>query len=335
MFENQLNSFKENLVSLYRRKTKLVAEREALRFQYATGVKAEILGVISAIYNQIFADRNPEGELLTRHVIEFIQSHIPMLTINGAELQGWAGNPYNMGGRFNVGYLSPTAHLISEPFGDPSGEDQSPFYKLYAENAYLYPTVGLDWVLENYFLFGNQSNMSNPVTGEPEHFEIPPSLGWVEAFATWHIHDASFNLLEGYEYMVSVLTRNYPAGNLADVIDKARTVLSRIIESTKNVLRIQLDIDQIENDLAIFVTEYKDYVGGTTIDEILTELMLESQKSESIPLPEATMEHSVITTNVAVPSVEAQPVAVIQNVPSSKLPWVAAAAAAFFLLKGK
>lgn len=334
ILEQQLAVYKDILIGLYRTKTKAIAERESLRFQYLTGMKSKLSGVISAIYARVFSDQNTDGEELVRAVIALIQQNIPMVSMNGGQLPEWAQNPHQSGGRLQPGYLSPITHLISEPYNEPSNPEQSPFYKIYGP-SYLVNDAMTSTVIDYYFLPAHYMSIQGMDNNEGQvlNFSIPPSLAWAESYAKARMSHTYFPVEAAHQYLVNVLSTNYPAGNLSDLIEQARLLLSDIVEKTKNIIQLQFDIDQAENDLGILVSEYKDYLGSETFESILEQIRREAEMSEMLPRPEAVMEYSVTTTNIPVLEADITPIPVLEAQAKSKLPLIAAAVAALLLLK--
>jgi hypothetical protein len=348
-FDSQLSFYKTTLLNLYKQKTKTIAEREGLRFQYLTSMKAKLSNIQGAIVAQAYADKNYDGTMLTIYVTTFILSHIPVVTLNVGPTTSYGPNIYGLGGRLQLGMLSPITHWLSEPFSDPSNPDQAPAYKMYGQAMINNKTSDL---MRDNFIDGVSVHALDENNNDQLYsFSIPPSLGWVVGMITKFRASNGLELISSYPYMADLVSRTYPAGNLREAVEQAGDMLETLLEKTKTVLKIQLDIDQTETELLQFVDQYKEYASKPSV-EILHEIQFEAEKSERIPVQEvpegATMvpagagaavsvpggELTVISSQLESPTVNSKlPTA---NFLQGKWPWVAGAGIVYFLLnRGK
>lgn len=297
MFEAQLFAFKTSLVKFYRDKAKAIAERETMRFKYLTGLKAKFQNIVSDMYAEIYKENNANGELLTRYIIDFTQSHIPMTSLTGDTVAGWGQRPYNLGGRLGINQFSPTTHILSEPFNALNATDKRPAYLIYA-NIFSGTSQNLQWYLDNYFLFGIASRMPRsslvpPGTGTID-YTFPPSKDWVAAYLKAFKGATTLSLLDQYDYMVSKITKIYPSGNLGDIVKEFTELFKSIIQQTKLVVGLQVQIDLTEKNLAEFVEAYRSYIGTSqTLAQILEELHAEAEKADIQPPIEVPVGASV------------------------------------------
>lgn len=330
-FTEQLGSFKASLSSLYKQKVKIVAEREAARFQYLTGTKAQLQNILQAIYTQIFLNKNPEGDELARLVLSFVQRGLPMVSLSGGPIEGWANNIGSVGGRLGVGLLSPSDHYLKLPFNESNDEDQRPAYKIYGgAGGALFPTREL---LSTSFLGYDVIPVTKVETGEKLALTIPISQEWVDNFLSgWH-HE-NINLAGQTNYVNQLLTADYSAGNLVEAINSARAMIEKIIDLTQDMLRTQTQIDGVEQSLASFIKDFKQYLNDPNVKATLAELCAEAAKSGSDLIP-AT---DICTVNLAT-SIEESIAKTAPVAPSTKkINWMliaAAIAGVMMLKKGK
>lgn len=280
-FEKQLSDFKAGLVTLYRQKTSISAERESYRFQYLSGIKAKLQTLFGAMASKIFTDQNPLGETLILPIIASIQANIPMVTLNGEKINGWGDNVQDLGGRYNLGFLSPLDQFIEKPFAEIDDPDRRPAYKIYDETYFLAQTS------ENLTEYSFLGNLIVSNDGQNIGFEFPPTKEWVKGFASGRVIDVE-GVLSEYPYVLAILTGTYSGLKLSDVLVQAKSLLRKVIDKTKDVLRVQEAIDQAEIALAQFVDQYKQFLGGRTFDSLLTDI-----KNEAASTPVADVSQPV------------------------------------------
>lgn len=317
-FDEQLSYFKNDLLSLYRQKAKLIAARESLRFQYLTQGKAKFNSIISAIYNQAYADKNDQAVELLEIIIGTLRTGIPMVLMDGASVSGWGANVYIFGGRHQVGFLSPISHYLTEPFGYEQDPDQRPAYQLYGEAMV---SMTPERIITDFFLpyfvqvYDQQTGVYYPFAG------FPPDENYVKLFLEQR-YPQNAGLISQYPYVKSLLETSYPqaGGSLADLVSWIMTSLKDIVRQTQQIIKLQFTIDGAENALINFVNEYAAQTGAAlNASDVLKDLFEESQKAEEIP---EAIEQMVEETGA--PPIEE---------PKSKLPWIAAAAGLFMLLR--
>lgn len=326
MFDSQMSSFKTTLIDLYRKKSKAIADRETMRFRYLTGMKAKFLNIVSDMYSSMFADKNSAGETLITKIVDYIKLNTAMINLDGTQISGWLAAPSRLGGRLNISYFSPSAHLISEPFYAAPSTNVLPAYKIWPgyfdKNAYT-----LDYYVNGNNVFGTTGQMSLAGIGGTGYvqFTMPPSLDWTKAFLK---SQNAAGLIDQYDYMVAKFSKTYNSGNMATTLNDLLELFKSFIQQTKLVVQIQMAIDVSEKDLADFVSSYKGYIGtSTTAADIISTLQAEAEKADIQPPPvaiQAVSDAPAIETVVPPPPES-----------KSKTPLLAAAAIGVFMLLNK
>lgn len=336
-FNSQIGQFKNLLIGLYRQKSKLSAEREALRFQYLSGMKSKISAAQSAIYQQLFVENNADGAELVRSLIGLIQNNIPMVLMNGSTIQGWGQNIFNVGGRHSVGQLSPLVHIFSEPFNDPSHADQRPMYQIY-QASWLNDAQGPNWAIDYYFL--PSWNRAYDAEGKAHELTIPMTA---EFAAAWIKSRGKGYLSYAAPYAVAMLAHNFGSGSLNDILIQAKAMLKKILELTVTLVRLQLEIDATEADLAMFVADFSAYSGeAISLQEVIDSFKEEAQaptvNPNDVPVGATVVEDAVVPD---IPASQDESVVgpdvpvVVPEKSSLKLPAMLAAAGAIFMLTRK
>lgn len=347
-FTNQLGYFKTNLIALYKQKSKLIAQREALRFQYLTSMKAQFGSVLAAMMQQVYVDQSAGGLKLVGAVMGFIQNRIPMTNMQGQSLQGWEMNPASPGGPHGAGFLSPIEDIISNPFD--ASQSPKPAYQIYTVAYWEKVGSGSQPVVDFFFIrwddfysnsgsvYRSQSwfngvqdingDMSN--VGKVVTFSLPPSRAWYNAFlATQNIYTTDKNLmLNSSDYASQVLTANYPAGNLVDVLSMMRQAFSDIVNKTIAVIQLQITIDNAQTELGSFVTQYQEFAGTVDMSSLFLDLQTEADKADVPPPPPPVPEPQVLPVNVILVDNSAQE-PVLEPVVAQKSsinPWLIGAA---------
>lgn len=305
-FEAQIASFKSELITLYKRKTKTLSDRETLRFQYLTQGKAKFNSIVSAIYSKLYLDKNVDAQQLVDILIQNLKISIPMTTLDGATIYGWLPTGV-LGGRFEIGFFSTPSQLLSDPFNGPSDPDQRPAYKMYSD--YFLNQFDTDLMLGNYFLPANQVYDGN--AQKSLSFPIPLTLRYVELL----LRNSDSPLLRQFDYVSSLFSESYPqaGGSLYDLVEWMRKAFSDIAHQTVTLVQIQLKIDELEMALTDYVNDYSKYSGlSLNASDILRGFQDDSAKSEE-------------EVRTVVPS----------SVPEqkSKLPWIAAALGIYFFTR--
>lgn len=321
-FDFQLNIFKNDLIKLYKKKAAVVALREALRFKYLAGFKTKLGTLHGEMLESTYTDRNAEGEKAISAIISFIKERIPMTAVNGGpKLGGWGEPGYSFARRNYISFLSPTNHLLSDSLYPAGSDDQRPLYKIYPDMfAATSGYMDIDWILDNYFVYGKNSKLSASYIKEDGmfSFDIPPSLSWFKAAnVAFGIGNES-----QYEYVANKLSKNYPSGNLKAIVNEMQNLLVDIINQTGLVISIQKTIDKLEFELAEFVETYKSYFGASfSLSEFLLELQNQADKADVVP------------TTVQVPSAEPFVQLPAPAKQGSKWPWAAAAVGIYLTLR--
>lgn len=316
----ELNIFKKNLLNLYQRRVKLTAERETLRWKYVTQLRAEWNNLASQIYDQAFK-KSPEVVELCRNMIGMIQGFIPMVKVDGAHEMGWGTLP-NFGGPLNISFLSPTAHLIIDPFWKNSPEqiqiDPRPFYQMYP---------GLDSrtlnLLETWFLGDNSARYISERGGNVK-ISIPLEYDWMNDTNGF----GENKRLSGYfDEASAIVFAEYNGRSIAGLVATMRDTLAKIFDLGDIAISVQIEIDTVEKNLKEYVSEYAAQFGDAlNASDILRDLQAAAEGDieaiKRLGLYEAPVESTVLP--------EALPEPVIVQ-PKSKLPWILAGAAAIFL----
>jgi hypothetical protein len=310
----ELANFRNSLIMLYRVKARDVAKREAVRFQYLSEAKAKISNLISKINSSLFSSQNANLYELTTKVTGAIQSHIPMVSLNGAALDGWGTNPHRFGGRLQLGLLSPIQDFIQNPFNGPNDPDQSPAYIMF-QTEFFGPNHSVDKFVSQYFLNFPEVNVP---------FSIPPSLDWCKLYAG---HEMTENEIEfTYPLMIQFFNQNGIGTELSSACDQARALFYEVVERTLGLMTVQLEIDKLEKDLSQFVEEYRGQF-DITAQQLLADIQNESTRAEVIaPVAQSLQVSESASEPVMVPVIEKA---------SSNLPMIAAAAAIFYFLRRK
>lgn len=305
-FEAQIAAFKSELITLYKRKTKTLSDRETLRFQYLTQGKAKFNSIVSAIYSKLYLDKNADAQQLVDILIQNLKIGIPMTTLDGVTVYGWLPTVV-LGGRFELGILSPSDQILSKPFNAESDPDQRPAYKIFSD--FFLNQFDTDLMLGNSFLPRNQ--IYDPEVQHYLGFPIPLTRRYVELI----LRNPDSPLLSQYDYVSSLFSESYPqaGGSLYDLVEWMRKAFSDIAHQTVALVQIQLKIDELETALTDYVNEYSKYSGlSLNASDILRGFQDDSAKSE---------EEVKTVVPVSVPEQK------------SKLPWIAAALGIYFFTR--
>lgn len=321
-FDQQLSQFKMTLLDLYKKKAKLVAERESLRFQYLTGFKAQLQALFAAMYNQVFADKNGEGQVLVQSALGAIQHGFPMVTMIGGSLDQWGQPVYNFGGTYNVSFLSPPEHLLALPFNAPDMTDSA--YKIYRDTLTTSDTENL---LQQYYMGDYVTHVQLP-DGQVS-FSLPVNTDWLGAWAQTHGADPGQSA-----YAAGIINGTYNGQNLKALFDQGRTLLGSLIDKTKLLVGIQLQIDDEAAQLADFAAAYRDsYSKSLVISDVLDCLQKAAASGDQLPISQAgSCGTTVASANV--PPANATTVATPAPPQSKTWLYLAAAAGIFLLTKG-
>ena len=282
VFDQELTSFKNSLVSLYRQKAKLVAEREALRFQYMTGVKARLQAYRTAIYNKIFSDKDVLSEELLQKVLGKIFLSIPMTNLQGVFEQGFSIPPLYAGGRLLFSAFSPTNHILSESFYD---EGSPKTYLAFRDAGFL--SDGYEPSM-----FYKAARVQAP-DGYLVDLSFPLSEAWINALTQASGETYPPGLVQN---VISLIAQPFSGSTLQSIYEQAQAMSERIVDVTIKLIKVQLEIDHAENDLAVFVNSYQGNLANPrTVDEILREIMAMSEASEAQvqSLPKETVDAPV------------------------------------------
>ncbi|NJM09364.1 MAG: hypothetical protein HC883_00230 [Bdellovibrionaceae bacterium] len=299
MFVQQIGEFKASLVILFKRKAKLIAERETLRFRYLAGVKSEIQNAIGRIL--VKESENPRlDDQMIRRFTANLTYNIPMVSMDGSTAQGWGAPPLNMG---YTHLLAPMNKILSLPHNPP--QDERPAYKVYPHAFLENPEIYLEqsW-------FSDRKAFTKNVAKE---IFLDDSLVMT---TNWFTHWLKWN---GYpENLVSQLDtlNEIISSEFTDILRSARTMLLDLIKKTLDAVKVQMDIDNLQEDLSRFVNTYKDtYAQGMSVEQIMAE-------AEEL-------------TNRAEPETPAQVEISSEPEKKSKLPLIIAAAVGAFTLLRK
>lgn len=314
-FESNLKHYRDTLIGFYRSKAKLTAEREAVRFQYLTTVKNQLVDIASQIANKAYEDKNDVGLKLWTYLIGAAKTAIPVVSLDGSRITGWKANAGVLGGRLGLGILSPINQFLVEPFNDPSNPDQRPAYLVYKglfTSATWEPSV---FVTREFFgsltLWGVDENSSQQYI-----FSVPPRIEWVKAYLR-KFYSSDSSAISAYQYVMDLISANWPAGNLIETIDKARGLFKEIVEKTVKIITTQYDIDALEAEFVKFVEDFRAQYGVSAVSasDILRELQ------ELALQPDAQPEAIMAPTET-----------IVEAPKKSVLPWVAAGIAALFVI---
>jgi len=335
VFNQQILQYKQVLISLYKQKTKLSAEREALRFQYSSGFKSKVSNAAGRINTEMYSDNNPQGEELVRFIIGFLMGNIPMVALNGSKVQGWGDNVYMAGGRLSVGLLSPLPHIFVEPFQAIGQPDQRPAYQIY-KDMWLGETQGPTWVTSYYYLGDwNQVN----VDGVVHKLTIPLTEEYTASLLKQR---GKAYLAWAFPYMNEMLSTDFGGGSFYQIILDGRTMFKKIMEQTVQLMRIQIQLDGAEADLQNFVDEFVAYSGQTIVlSEVLASIKAEADQPEvvhnEVPVGATVVENVVLPNIPAAQEEVIEPITpvVVEQKSSLKVPMMIAAAGAIFLATRK
>lgn len=351
VFDSELKNFKNTLLSLYRAKTKMIAERESLRFRYTTQMKNKVTQAFLALNEAIYQLNDSTATALHENIMRWQGRQIPMLEYSGqASVPTYGGNVWTLGGKKNTGYLSPITDWLSETYSDdpryPEKFYQSQQVKNFVMNA---NASSVDAFLKQYFFNTNGTPGSGSwVRGEDGQdywFTMPVDEGYVKASLRM------YGGQPGWIIALPAVNQVYAAANFMSVMSEARDMMARIIKLTSDIVRNQYQIDDNEKALSQFVADYSQYSQSPiAADEIMRQLELQAEQADIVPPIEVPIGSTIVEQvppNAIVAAVEENPLAVNQVVPdvmtmtpapsqtSSKLPLYLAGAAALALLLKK
>ncbi len=321
----QLVDFKNTIIGLYKLRTKLIAERESKRFRYITDMKAKLSSISSQIYNKLYADRNYAAQDLFNEVFSKFAQNLPMVDLQGRVADGNGNSLYALGGKYNVSFLSPIAHILNSPYDDSTSD---PMYKAYGQ--YLV-SITPESVM-NQFIFNRMPSFYNDAY---QDLTLPPTRQWVEGL---QLNQTGTNLDE-FDYLMSVMN----SYGLFEQLGTIYQTLENIILLTQDIINVQFQIDQTEESLTLFLNEHSEFSGGLSSSQVLQEIR--DQAEGKIPVDQPPIGTIVATSapNAAAPLAEenslivgsqaeaVQPVVLAQK--KSALPWAAAAIGIFLLAR--
>lgn len=328
-FSAQVNEFKNLLIRLYQTRTKFIAERESLRFRYISEMKARMNAAISSGYEKIFRDKNADAEILYRALVATISRALPMTTLNGQYLEGY-NCIYCIGGRNNMNYLSPMSYFLQEPYDANSEEPiyrDFPFYVHMGQNFLTWPATQ---IMNDYVFARMQKN--DYETGNTVSFSFPITEAWAKAT----LPQQSYHVISQFNYVMGVME----SSGLLSIFEQMFEMLHSIIHLTGEVLKVQIEIDQVEDNLKLFIDELAQYGEILNKEELLQQIR--DMSEGKIPVDQPPTGTIVATTGPA-PVVEENSLVVDQQdltVPvisseqqKSLMPWVAAAAGLLLLAR--
>lgn len=341
-FNQQINYLKDSLLGLFKQKTQIIAQRESSRFQYLSSMKLAWSSLLSAIMTQMSIANNPQASNAINFILSYIQQRIPMTTIGGANIQGWATNPNSPGSSPSVngaGFLSPTENLIITPFDPVSGK---PAYQIYSSSywtnnspqqvvASTFISTGANALT---FVSGIPSSTSDRTdVGQYFYMGWPPSLSWLRAISG--VTNASI-VEANYDFLINILMAQYNGNDINTQLGLMRALYSDIITKTQSLLQLQVQIDLQVSGLNAFVSQYQAYAGGVDVNSIITDLQNQADNANVTPPPPAPDTSGVVVAAVPV-SVDnsgAAPVTAVDLAQNSVQPtasssgglWLAAAA---------
>lgn len=332
----ELQNFKKSLLSLYQKRVKYSAERENERWKYVTQTKGEWSTLTAKLYDQAFLEGSGVVDLL-RAVLVRLAKMFPMVKLDGDHDPAF-GRFEHFGGPLQLSLLSPTAHLITDPFykGEEVNlkSDSRPFYKMYGNSI-----RGTTALVDDYF-FGNIARATTAAwdaeLGQWVHLTWPVTDEWVEAMV--RSQGSSLRLMpdafKDWPKVKAILEASYDGKSLDGLLQKIKAQLIKVLDLSAMVIRVQTQIDETEDQLKNFVTEYASQFGDAlNASDILRDLNAAAQGDmeaiKRLGLYEAPVE-------AAVPADVLQPEApVMVEKPKSKAVWIAAAATGLFLLTRK
>ena len=243
-FQTQLQSYEDSLLTAYRNKISLSADRESTRFQYLASLKTMFLNTMGYILQDSISSSDIDGQALLLATLNAIKSSIPMVTMTGDIIQGFGPNLF-LGGPGavpgGIGLLSPITDVAANiPTTVPTAT-----YNDYA-------------AMNNIFNDGDQ----NP-------FSIPPSQAWVSE-VLGDVHSA------GYPFMASEIVKPYNGITLDSVVGSLKSSFKDLLTKTQNFIALQLSITDLENQLSDFVTTYQQYSGSLDVPTLLKQLQAEA-----------------------------------------------------------
>lgn len=314
LFNNQLAVYRDQLIPLYREKSRLTAERESLRFMYLTGIKSKFQSIVSSINGDIFLLNNPDLQEMFNFLVGLYQKSIPMASMNGASVTGW-GNPTVMTDTIALtSFIGPTYKWF-EPVSESYGYDKPTTYFQAYGSAYL--SYNTDhWV--NQYFFPPWQRIQDYDLAQEFKLTSPPSKGYLMAQEKYgKVHNVNAN----YDKLIELMNKQYGAQSLVSVIADAKDLHYRIVDILLRLFQIQGQIESAEADLVTFINEYSSYSGNPVeAQQILLDIRAAA---------EAADEPAV--TDIEVPEENVEEV-IIEEPKKSKLPLVAAAAGILLLI---
>lgn len=264
-----LETYRKDMLDLYKKKSAMMSEREGLRFQYVSGTRTKLMSLRNSMLGDtMVTDMQPVQELLLMY-LSALYSSIPMTDINGKETPGFLGYLEKYAG--NVHLLAPINNWLTMPMGD--GVDV-PFYK-----QHIYYFVPMDGGSTNRMLSLNKmiervlypyyGSAKSVETGESIPVTVPPSLDYIKGLVGYQRAE----LANEYGALVSLINKNYPEGNLKDLYNLAISQFKKIATLTYSLVILQIEIDAVEEQFFVFVSDYNTFTGqNLDANQILEEI---------------------------------------------------------------
>lgn len=328
LFEQGLSSYKKSLIDLYRKKTLLISQRETFRFQYLAAYKAKLEAVRGDIYSRLHQLDDPDLTSATSTIMGGVKKSIPMATLAGVRVDGYGALPFSIGGRFQLSMLAPIDQIISLAFHTADNPDQRPAYKLYNFD------IDVERDFTGYWLIWPHQMK-----------QFPPTQEWFDALIDQY-SQGNPSIKAKFPQAVQLLSADWPSGNMVSILNEMKSTLDKIISKTKEIIRVQQQIDTIESDLAQFILEYQDYAGSSSnISDVLMQIKAASEQADQVVPVEAPQGSLVVTDAPQISEGLVEPAGdlIVPDIIQSEAPaqksntmvYAAVAAGLLFLFKGR
>jgi len=251
----QIQQIENQLLALYNQKTNLIADREVYRFHYLSVWRAQLIAEQTKIDGFIMKTNNNALKQYWSVYSSFLHSLFPMANYNasydGSGIADFRGEGYlyreitpNMKSWF--GLLGVLEDLLINP---TSFSDTRPVYQSQMNNS-----VNRD-ILSDVSLFGADLRATNDFVN---YYDIADIINR-------HASPISFSGLSEASKADAINLMKYYVGQPSDavstaflsVVEQGRQLYHSVMQSTQDILRTQLQIDQLESSASDLVTQFK------------------------------------------------------------------------------
>ena len=316
VYFSTLDNYKRVLLSLYNKRTKLMAEREALRFKYTTNLKTKLRNLASAIVTEALKTNDYELTKVVQTLLDVSLGQVFMADASGRSVEGFASLNYVAKGSTQstqlITPLSPLKYIVEENLYGY----EKPFYK-----DFVFSPTEFESIIGKYYVSSGGSTFNSDFT-----IGVPPSLAFFDNWKESYFKDVNLGL---YDQAASFITANYPQGNLPALIQETQSEFFHLLNLTNLIILNQRAIDIAETDLKEYVAAYAASAGAAlNASDILNDLQAASEGNKEAMMRLGLFEQPSLEV------VEVPPEgSVIEPAKPGNALWVAGAAALYFLMR--